>query len=101
MDVEKEDKYKLMAFEIRCYRRILNVLGLWQKGLRVKKIRKGMVIEQMEEKLKLFGQIRRMEDNRLVKEVMFGAWAETYWGMGDSSTKSEVGTANASVPPIF
>jgi|SRR6218665_1677571 len=75
MDVEGKDKDKLMAFEMRCYRIILNVS--WEK-ITNEDIRKSVgskrnIIQRINErKLKLFGHICRMEDRRLVKEIVFG-----------------------------
>src|SRR6218665_2726719 len=65
-----------MAFEMRCYRRILNVR--WQQKIMNEEIRKRMgskrnILQRIKErKLNLFGHICRMEDSRLVKEVVFG-----------------------------
>ena len=61
---------------MRCYRRILNVR--WHKKITNEEIRKRMgsqrnIIQIIKErKLNLFGHICRMEDSRLVKEVVFG-----------------------------
>src|SRR6218665_3654495 len=74
--LKKKDKNKLMAFEMRCYRRILNVR--WQQKIMNEEIRKRMgskrnILQRIKEKkLNLFGHICRMEDSRLVKEVVFG-----------------------------
>src|SRR6218665_69179 len=74
--LKKKDKNKLMAFEIRCYRRILNVR--WKQKITNDEIRKRMGSERnilqriKERKLNLFGHICRIEDSRLVKEVVFG-----------------------------
>ena len=83
-----------MAFEMRCYRRILNVglFGLWEKITNEEQYKNnGHRIK--ERKLKLFRQIRKMEGNRLVKEVVFGdmggktkrrsrrEWVDDYKGM--------------------
>jgi len=74
--LKKKHKNKLMAFEMRCYRRILNVR--WQQKITNEEIRKRMgskrnILQRIKErKLNLFGHICRMEDSRLVKEVVFG-----------------------------
>ena len=66
----------LMAFEMKCYRRILHIH--WQQEITNSEIRqrldtkKNVVQMIMERKLKLFGHICRMDDNRLVKNVVFG-----------------------------
>jgi len=72
----KKDKNKLTASEMRCYPRILNVR--WQQKITNEEIRKrlgskGNIIQRIKEsKLNLFGHIFRMEDSRLVKEMVFG-----------------------------
>ena len=76
MDVEEKDKNKLMAFDMRCYQRVLNVR--WQQKIMNEEIRKRMgskrnIVQRIKErKFNLFGHICRMEDSRLVKEVVFG-----------------------------
>jgi len=70
------DARKLLAFEMRCYRRILKVC--WKDKVRNKVIRERAkrqwtvmdLIKQ--QKLKLFGHICRMGDRRLIKTVMLG-----------------------------
>jgi len=74
--IGKRDIYSLMAFEMKCYRRILSIH--WQQKIMNVEIRQRLDIQKnlmqliMERKLKLFGHICRMDDNRLVKNVVFG-----------------------------
>src|SRR6218665_500738 len=74
--LKKKDRNKLMAFEMRCYRRILNVI--WQQKITNEETRKRMgskrnILQRIKErKLNLLGHICRMEDSRLVKEVVLG-----------------------------
>ena len=74
--LRKQDKDSLLAFEMKCYRRILQVC--WQQRITNVEIRrrvgnkKNIVQLIMERKLNLFGHICRMKDERLVKGVMFG-----------------------------
>jgi hypothetical protein len=74
--LRKRDKDRLLAFEMRCYRRILHVR--WQQKITNEEIRrrinntKNIVQLVIERKLSFFGHICRMEDKRLVKNVVFG-----------------------------
>ena len=74
--LKETDKRKLLAFEMKCYRRILRVN--WKDMIRNEDIRKRISREETiidtikKRKLRLFGHICRMSDNRLVKHVMFG-----------------------------
>jgi hypothetical protein len=74
--LRKQDKDSLLAFEMKCYRRILHVR--WQQRIKNVEIRrrvgnnKNIVQLIMERKLNLFGHICRMKDDRLVKCVVFG-----------------------------
>jgi len=74
--LKKKDKDSLLAFEMKCYRRILHIR--WQQKVTNVEVRrrvgntKNIVQLVMERKLNLFGHICRMEDNRLVKCVMLG-----------------------------
>jgi len=67
---------KTMAFEMKCYRRILHIH--WQQKITNVEIRQRLDINTnvmqliMERKLKLFGHISRMGDIRIVKNVVFG-----------------------------
>ena len=77
--LKKNDKNRLMAFEMKCYRRILNVR--WQQKITNAEIRRrvqtttNMVQTIIERKLKFFGHICRMDNNRMVKKVMLGTMA--------------------------
>jgi len=74
--LRKREKDSLLAFEMRCYRRILHIRG--QQKITNVEIRRRLEIKRnvdqliMDWKLKLFGHICRMDDNRLVKVVVFG-----------------------------
>ncbi len=74
--LRKKDKYLLLAFEIKCYRRILHIH--WHQKITNGEVRRrvgntrNIVQLIMEMKLSLFGHICRMEDKRLVKGVVFG-----------------------------
>ena len=66
---------RLLAFEMRCYRR-LNIN--WYQKVPNKEVRKkvktgyNLVQQVIRRKLGLFGHVCRMKDYRLVKSVMFG-----------------------------
>ena len=70
------DARKLLAFEMRCYRRILKIC--WKdkvsnKVIREREKRQWTVMDLIKQrKLKLFGHICRMGDRRLIKTVMLG-----------------------------
>jgi hypothetical protein len=74
--LKKADKDRLMAFEMRCYRRILHIW--WQQKITNEEVRRRIGRKQnivqtiMKRKLNLFGHICRMDDARLVKTVVFG-----------------------------
>lgn len=74
--LRKHDKDKLLAFEMRCYRRTLRIR--WQQKITNKEVRKRVkntrnIIQQiMERKLNFFGHVCRMNNNRLVKQTIFG-----------------------------
>jgi len=65
-----------MSFEMKCYRRILHIH--WQLKITNVEIRQRLDIKKnvmqliMKRKLKLFWHICRMDDNQLVKNVVFG-----------------------------
>jgi len=67
---------RLLAFEMRCYRRILALK--WQDRITNEEIRavvqrKETVVDTIRmRKLQLFGHICRMPDDRLLKTLMFG-----------------------------
>ena len=74
--LRKKDKDSLLAFEMKCYRRILHIR--WQQRITNLEVRRRVgnssnIIQLiMERKLGLFGHICRMGDKRLVKSVVFG-----------------------------
>ncbi len=74
--LRKKDKDLLLAFEMKCYRRILHIH--WHQKITNVEVRirvgntRNIVQLIMERKLSLFGHICRMEDKRLVKGVVFG-----------------------------
>src|SRR6218665_1793828 len=74
--LKKKNRNRLLAFEMKCYRRILRIR--WEQKITNEEVRRSVqykknIIQQiMERKLNLFGHTCRMKDNRLVKEVMFG-----------------------------
>lgn len=74
--LRKQDTSKLLAFEMRCYRRILRIR--WQQKITNKEVRERVgnnkSIEQViiERKLNFFGHVCRMDNSRLVKQTMFG-----------------------------
>jgi hypothetical protein len=74
--LKKSDKDRLLAFEMKCYRWILHIR--WQQKISNEKIRRQLEATRnvyqtvIERKLKLFGHICRMGDDRLVKTVVFG-----------------------------
>ena len=74
--LRRKDRDSLLTFEMKCYRRILHIR--WQQRITNVEVRrrvgntKNIVQIIMERKLSLFGHICRMEDNRLVKGVVFG-----------------------------
>ena len=74
--LKEADKRKLLAFEMRWCRRILKIN--WKDMIRNEDIRKRISKEEIiidiikKIKLRLFGHIRRMHDNGLVKHTVFG-----------------------------
>jgi hypothetical protein len=73
--LKEGDKQKLLAFEMRCYRRILRIH--WSDMIRNVDIRKQIgahetIIDIIKKrKLRLFGHICRMDDDRLLKHIVF------------------------------
>ena len=73
--LKETDKKKLLAFEMKCYRRILRIN--WRDMIRNEDIRKRISKEKTiidtirKRKLGLFGHICRMNDNRLIKHIVF------------------------------
>jgi len=74
--LKKRDKERLLAFEMKCYRRILHIW--WEQKISNVEVRrrvgntKNIVGVIMRRKLCLFGHICRMGDNRLLKSIVFG-----------------------------
>jgi hypothetical protein len=73
--LKETDRKKLLAFEMKCYRRILKIN--WRDMIRNDDIRKMISKEETiidiikKRKLGLFGHICRMNDNRLIKHTVF------------------------------
>ena len=73
--VKEKDKKKLLAFEMKCYRRILGIR--WKDMVRNTDVRKKISANETiidiikKKKLRLFGHICRMDDTRLVKHTLF------------------------------
>jgi len=68
--LRKRDMDSLMGFEMKCYWRILHIH--WQQKITNVEIRQRLDIKKnMERNLKLFEHICKMDDNRLVKNVVF------------------------------
>jgi hypothetical protein len=73
--LKETDNKKLLAFEMKCYRRILRIN--WRDMIRNEDIRKRISKEETiidtirKRKLGLFGHICRMNDNRLIKHILF------------------------------
>ena len=73
--LKEPDKKKLLAFEIKCYRRILRIS--WKDMIRNDDTPKTIAREETvidiikERKLRLFGHICRMDDSRLIKHTVF------------------------------
>ena len=75
--LKKADEKRLVAFEMRCYRRLLRIR--WQdfqtnESIRIQFSRQHTIMDRVRRrKLELFGHICRMPDNRTLKRVLFGA----------------------------
>ena len=73
--LKETDKKKMLAFEMKCYRKILGIS--WKDMIKNQDIRKIIVREETiidtikKRKLRLFGHICRMNDNRLIKHTIF------------------------------
>ena len=73
--LKEADKQKLLAFEMRCYRRILKIH--WTDMVRNIDIRKQLGADETiidvikKRKLRLFGHICRMDNSRMLKHVVF------------------------------
>ena len=73
--LKESDKKKLLAFEMRCYRQILKIKWtdkISNEAIRKMISRKITIVDIIKKrKLQLFGHICRMDDSRLVKQVVF------------------------------
>ena len=73
---KKNDMNRIRSFETKCLRKILNIK--WQQKTKNRDIMKrtgtGINITQrmIERKMNFFGHICRMQDERLIKQVIFG-----------------------------
>jgi len=73
--LRKRDNDKLMAFEMRCYKRILHIR--WQQMITIEEVQRRMKYQRnvlqmvMERKLILIGHICRINNSRLIKQVVF------------------------------
>jgi hypothetical protein len=73
--LKEVDRKKLLAFEMRCYRRMLKIN--WRDMIRNEDVRKRIsrnetIIDIIKRrKLRLFGHICRMDDSRLIKHIIF------------------------------
>ena len=78
--LKKTDVTKLNAFEMKCYRRLLNIRWfhrisndeVWQRVSMEDSTKKNIVQTVMQRKLRFFGHICRMPDHRLIKTTIFG-----------------------------
>ena len=74
--LKKEDRQRILAFEMYCYRRILQLN--WTQKITNAEVRErinsklDMVGTIMKRKLQLFGHIQRMRDDRKLKSIMTG-----------------------------
>ena len=103
--LRKADQERLLAFEMKCYRRILNIR--WQQRIKNTEVRRRMKAETnvlqmiIKRKMEFFGHVCRMGEGRMVKKVMWGnmhgtnrkgrprkQWLDdiTEWGRADLPT---------------
>src|SRR6218665_648297 len=74
--LKKTDRDKILAFEMYCYRRLLQIN--WTQKVTNGEIRKRLNIKKdlmqavMSRKLGLFGHVCRIKNNRKIKDVMLG-----------------------------
>ena len=74
--LKQKDVSKILAFEMRCYRRALCIN--WTQKVRNLEVRQkigaehNLIQKVMKRKLSFFGHVCRMDDKRLVKNVIFG-----------------------------
>jgi hypothetical protein len=73
--LRKQDKHKLMAFEMKCYRRILHIR--WQQKIANEEVQKRVeckhnIIQTVIERiLNFFEHILQMDNTRLIKQFVF------------------------------
>jgi len=73
---KKNDMNRIRSFETKCLRKILNIK--WQQKIKNKEIMKrtgtdiNIMQRMIERKMNFFGHICRMQDERLIKQVIFG-----------------------------
>ena len=76
MYTKKEDRLRILEFELYCYRRILQLN--WTQKITNAEVRErinsklDMIGTIMKRKLQLFGHIQRMRDDRKLKSIMTG-----------------------------
>src|SRR6218665_1433145 len=73
--LKKQDIDRLLAFEMQCYRRMLRIR--WEQKITNEEVRSRMrcrknMVHEKEAKPVWTHTVCRKENNRLVKEVMFG-----------------------------
>ncbi len=79
--IRKNDMDRLMAFEMKCYQRLLNIRFRWQLKVTNREVRRRVQVTKdigqvlIERKMNLFGHICRMDNNRMIKKVMLGTMA--------------------------
>ena len=74
--VTKDIEQKILAFERKCYRKILGI-GWTQKVTNIElykriRLKENIMQKLIRRKLGLFGHICRMKDDRKIKTLMFG-----------------------------
>lgn len=73
--LKEADRRKLLALQMKCYRRILNID--WRDMIRNEDIRRRISKDETiidiirKRKLRLFSHICRMDDTRLIKHIIF------------------------------
>ena len=71
-----KEMLRIRSFETKCLRKILNIK--WQQKIKNKEIMKrtgtdiNIMQRMIERKMNFFGHICRMQDERLIKQVIFG-----------------------------
>jgi len=73
---KKNDMNRIRSFETKCLRKILNIK--WQQKIKNNDIMKrtgtdiNIMQRMIDRKMNFFGHICRMQDERLIKQVVFG-----------------------------